>query len=597
MSEPITPISTFPGSYHISNCPVIISDLTLVRGNVSGKLFAKITFRNIQDLRVSSLEGSVLPISENGQAMGNSYPFAIRNLNASRDKCFGENEPVALDASEIYSLQVSVRTVLFANDTVWNAENGSAPMIPLPPPKTIEEAFPGDPDMQNEYRYQFGNDVNYVYTDAGSLWYCACGGINAKNEGSCYRCDRKALAMRQITPAVLMQMNNIRAAGVVPGAAASAAAAGAMNPDNGTASRGKTESGVFVSEKGSAGVVMDPGPSPANGDDQKKNRKKLIVFGILLFIALAGIIGILSSKLLLGKTAKKNTAGNGEKGEKMASNGSSDDHTDETEAPTEPPEWSDWMDELPDGISSSNYEIETRKMYKSCERETTSSTNSTMSGWELYDSSTTEGEYGSWSSWSTTSVSPTSTRKVESKKQYRSANRETTSSTSSSMSGWTLYATENVENGWGSWSSWSTTAYSSSSTRKVENKTQYRYCVAEYVNLNQWTSWSDYPDYNKENNSYYARQTRVVYRYCDMTYYTVYYFERYGSWSEWSDTVISPSSSRKVDERVVYRYKDKASDVTVYYFQRWGEWSDWTENEIQPSDDVKVETKEQYRYR
>ena len=339
--------------------------------------------------------------------------------------------------------------------------------------------------------------------------------------------------------------------------------------------------------------------------------------------------------------------------------------------------WSEWSDSLPSYVSSSSYSIEERTLYRSRDLETTSSTKSTMDGWELYDTASGKGDYGAWSEWSQNAVTKSDTREVETQTRYRYSDKETKTSSSSTMNGWTLENTTTEWGDYGSWSDWSTSAVSASDSRKVESKTQYRYrditYTTSYTNWGGWSDWS--PNYVAANDTTDV-QTATIYGYYYFTcpgcgtrwhgwafncagwggggcgtyipestwhqmwsdvswsqagfqdfhgtgHYVTYYFgdrwfrwddngqprtgyryrtrssyqdKNYGSWSSWGDTAYSGSSTREVETRTVYRYRDR-QQTTTYHFYRWKDWSAWSTNAVTQSNTRKVETATFYRYR
>lgn len=183
--------------------------------------------------------------------------------------------------------------------------------------------------------------------------------------------------------------------------------------------------------------------------------------------------------------------------------------------PQETSEWSEWMDELPLSISESDgYEIEEGTLYRSREKETTTSSDAVMDGWEQYDTSVSTGEYGAWSNWSTTPVSASDTRKVEEAVQYRYRDLQTTTSSSNTLAGWTLSNQTSAWGSYGPWSDWQTSTVSSSDSRQVETKTQYSYRTKtvsqEYTD---WGSWSSWQDASVSGNDTKDVQTRTVYLY------------------------------------------------------------------------------------
>ena len=173
-----------------------------------------------------------------------------------------------------------------------------------------------------------------------------------------------------------------------------------------------------------------------------------------------------------------------------------------------------WVDELPEGISEDQYQIETQKLYRSRTKETTSASQDTLEGWELSDSAKGDGSFGAWSEWSSDAVSATSEREVQTQTHYRYRNKETTTDTSSTLSGWTQYDVSYTWDDYGAWSEWSIDYASSSDSRKVESKTQYRYRDISYVQkCTDWSSWSAWQSDYVSSGDLTDVQTRTVYGY------------------------------------------------------------------------------------
>ena len=361
-------------------------------------------------------------------------------------------------------------------------------------------------------------------------------------------------------------------------------------------------------------------------------------------------------------------------------------------------DWSDWMDSLPAFATAEDYLIEEQVLYRSRNLETTTSTEqSSMSGWEQYDTVEGTGEFGNWADWSTTEVSASDTREVETQTRYRYRDKETTTGSSSTMSGWDLYDTTYTWGNYGNWSSWSSSAVSKSDSRDVETKTQYSYrtknyttssssslsgwtCYDSSTSYGSWGSWSDWsnsyvessdlrevetryiePTYRTEYNysryneynyastgrrgwngptigywgghycqyyeergwstdrlscdridsgygvyggNWYNEQSREVevtsgytqYRYRDRSRSTTYYYYQWSDWSSYSDSYVSSNSDREVSTCTLYRYRDRQS-IPTYHFWRWGNWSDWSTDAVTGTDNKQVETMPYYRYR
>ena len=299
--------------------------------------------------------------------------------------------------------------------------------------------------------------------------------------------------------------------------------------------------------------------------DQKEEKKKKR--GIAAWIAIAaGLIVVIGGVLLL--TLGKGKDSGDQSDMKAAVN--SQPQTEPGETLPVQLDWAEWADELPAYVTDDNYSIEERTLYRSRNLETTSSTTSDkMDGWELYDTATGNGDYGAWSDWSATAVSASDTRDVETQIRYRYSDKETTTGSSSSKTGWTLEDTTYSWGDYGAWSDWSATAVSKSDSRQVETQTRYRYRDKEtttstsgsmsgwtqYNSTTSWGAWGSWSgwatDYVSANDGRQV-ETKKQYRYRDI-YYTTQYTS-WGSWSSWQDSYVAHNDLTDVETRTAYHY-------------------------------------------
>ena len=314
----------------------------------------------------------------------------------------------------------------------------------------------------------------------------------------------------------------------------------------------------------SAMSVTAPQDKP---EEKKKNR------GFAAWIAVAaGLVVVIAGILLLTLGKNKTNSNQGNAGAALNS-GSVEQTSSVTEPGTTNPiqlDWADWDENLPDYVTDENYDIEERTLYSFRNLETTSSTtSSSMDGWELYDTATGNGDYGAWSDWSKTAVSKSDTRDVETQTRYRYSDKETTTSSSSSKSGWTLDNTTYSWGDYGSWSQWSTDKAAKSDSRDVQTETRYRYrdketttssssSMAGWTQYNVTTSWGDW-----------------------------------GSWSSWQTDSVNTNDSRQVETKTQYRYRD-ISYSTQY--SSWGSWSGWQDSYVGADNYTDVETRTAYHY-
>lgn len=283
--------------------------------------------------------------------------------------------------------------------------------------------------------------------------------------------------------------------------------------------------------------------------------------------------------------------------------------------------WSDWSDTPIAAGDDRQTESQTR--YRSRERSTTVSENDRLSGWTLFDEETVLGEYDAWSAWQTQRVDVTALREpqIETKTQYR-------------------FRDIGVHSGysdWSAWSAWQDTAIYSDDYTQVEQRTLYEYgyyycyscgahwhgygfpcgmwgneCSAE-IQQSSWTTvWGTTPqsemgfkDWHGTGYTYAYYNGELVFRNIYGDYSMTQYRSRtwtagetvgYGDWSEWSDTRSYGSSTREVEERTVYRYRQR-SETTLYHYEKWSDWGQWQTEPITESEDIQVERGVFYRSR
>lgn len=317
--------------------------------------------------------------------------------------------------------------------------------------------------------------------------------------------------------------------------------------------------------------------------------------------------------------------------------------------------WSEWVTELPAGVTENGYEIDTKTQYRSRKRETTTSSESTMSGWTLYDSKWEWGDYGSWSSWSTTAVTESDSRKVQSETRYSYRDKSTQTSSSSSLSGWTRDDSKTtwVWGSYGSWSDWQDTAITDTGddmevqTRQVlvsDAVTTYTYGAyfpsgasvsSNYTHFcptcgnllygGTWTFKAITQNYRatvsslgqscghkgtfaeqfraKDNILYYYEtvettpaEYKTQYRKRTRSKVYTYSFYKWSDWSSYSTTQYTETSTREVRTQKYYRYCDR-DKIYTYYFEKWGDWSSYSDSKPTASADVEVKSRILYRYR
>jgi hypothetical protein len=215
--------------------------------------------------------------------------------------------------------------------------------------------------------------------------------------------------------------------------------------------------------------------------------------------------------------------------------------------------WSDYVTSLPSGVSATTHDIESKTQYQFRDKETTTSTSSTLAGWTKYDETYV---WSAWSAWSKTVVSATANREVNTKidkevSSYRMA---------------TNYYRYKIDGVYG-WR-WSATPNATYRTHAISFGGDYGENffrndiipsrLSAYEDGYKISGDSAIPS-NMGSCRWYINTTNYInvtmYQYRDKVF--TYHYYRWKSWSAWQDALVSASASREVQTRTVYRYRLK----------------------------------------
>ena len=242
--------------------------------------------------------------------------------------------------------------------------------------------------------------------------------------------------------------------------------------------------------------------------------------------------------------------------------------------------WSDWVTSLPSGVSATTHDIESKTQYQYRDKETTTSSNSTLSGWTKYDEVLTG--YGAWGAWQDQSIVESASTSIETRVMHEFFRFY-----------WkTTQGTGNIAYSHTKYSSWATPTFyerlripsTNLSTIKYSSSgSGFYYYHAELSSLNvlyRWAGTSTSPFYDSSRllkvasytsalagdyafSNYYVHwftsttNGKMITEYRSRAKIYTYYFYRWSSFSAWQDAAVSSSSTREVNTRIVYRYRLK----------------------------------------
>lgn len=192
MSERYSKLFALSENLYSAGAPVVIAAGALQKDNQTGKVFAQLKIRNIQDKVIKAATVKITPFDTVGKPLGGTVDYQYLDLAAGRDTDFGQKTPVMLKEAATRSFEVSVSEVIFSDNSIWTASNEawealSAPVAP-------EKEFT-DGELAKQYRVKYGADCKCIFKREKDLWRCACGAVNHDSEMNCHTCQRAAASL------------------------------------------------------------------------------------------------------------------------------------------------------------------------------------------------------------------------------------------------------------------------------------------------------------------------------------------------------------------------------------------------------------------
>ena len=139
MSDRYSKLFALSENLYSVGAPVVIAAGALQKDNQTGKVFAQLKMRNIQDKAIKAATVKISPFDTVGKPLGGTVDYQYLDLAAGRDTDFGQKTPVMLKEAATRSFAVSVSEVIFSDNSIWTASNEV--WEPLSPPVALETAL------------------------------------------------------------------------------------------------------------------------------------------------------------------------------------------------------------------------------------------------------------------------------------------------------------------------------------------------------------------------------------------------------------------------------------------------------------------------
>ena len=147
MSERYSRLFALPEDLYCVGSPVVIAAGALLKDNQTGKVIGQLKLRNISQKAIKAVKVKLNLFDTAGNPIGESVAHTYLDLNARRNEEFGQKSPVAVAESQTRSYQASVTEVVFEDQSVWTANDGTWESLDKPVALSI-----ADPELLKQYQ-------------------------------------------------------------------------------------------------------------------------------------------------------------------------------------------------------------------------------------------------------------------------------------------------------------------------------------------------------------------------------------------------------------------------------------------------------------
>lgn len=162
--------------------PVILERTKLLKDE-EGKLFLSCQFVSVADKPISAMLVDVLCADVWRVNLQPIKGFQYLDLLSKRDIPFGEDVIIPIPDRNTRVVAVTVQKIVLADGTLFSHTEDN---MRIPEGKPLTQVL--NEELLEEYRRRTINRAQYVPSDLGQTWFCACGAINRRDEEKCHIC-------------------------------------------------------------------------------------------------------------------------------------------------------------------------------------------------------------------------------------------------------------------------------------------------------------------------------------------------------------------------------------------------------------------------
>lgn len=194
MSERYSTVFSLSSHFYLEGSPVLIEAGAIRKDEQTNNLLVQLKLRNISSKTIIACKVKINAYSVSGDQLEGVNSFSYLDLRVVSGVCFGTKTPIYLPNYETRRFTVCITQVVFADNSLWNADAIEWKQISDPEKiedKLFDDSKIHDGELVKQYKLDVGEKSDYYPEIKDGLFYCTCGSINMDSVERCYSCKRE----------------------------------------------------------------------------------------------------------------------------------------------------------------------------------------------------------------------------------------------------------------------------------------------------------------------------------------------------------------------------------------------------------------------
>ena len=193
MSNRYTQLFLLPQNLYSEGAPILIEAGALLNDSQTNKILAQLKYKNLQEKRIKAMNVRIQPMDVLGNPLGDAISFQYLDLSVDCDEVFGSQTPINLPDNTTRGFSVEVCSVVFDDNSVWEATDASWETLNKPIPFYTGK----NQELLKQYQLLYGSGAIYQLQVMKDLWQCVCGAIHKNTTPTCHVCRNSLTDLRR----------------------------------------------------------------------------------------------------------------------------------------------------------------------------------------------------------------------------------------------------------------------------------------------------------------------------------------------------------------------------------------------------------------